>query len=286
MARWLRWQLGSRLLPGAVLTPFVEEVYLLVRPGMTGATGNVYCGLHEFEDMALVLHALRPDDLFVDIGANVGSYSMLGGAAGARVLAIEPIPRTFAWLTRNIAVNGLGEQVRALNLGLGRGEGRLRFTGGLDTVNHVLAEGELTGDALEVPVRTLDSVLDGQSPTLIKMDIEGFESEVLAGAVRTLADPGLLALMMERNGSGGGMGPMRRRSMRRCWGGGSRPSAIGRSSGCWSRCRGHVRGEGTRFTSGMRGGWRSGCGRRRGFDWGLAGRFEAAGPRWGARTGP
>ena len=206
MARWLRWQLGSRLLPGAVLTPFVEEVYLLVRPGMTGATGNVYCGLHEFEDMALVLHALRPDDLFVDIGANVGSYSMLGGAAGARVLAIEPIPRTFAWLTRNIAVNGLGEQVRALNLGLGRGEGRLRFTGGLDTVNHVLAEGELTGDALEVPVRTLDSVLDGQSPTLIKMDIEGFESEVLAGAVRTLADPGLLAVIMELNGSGGRYG--------------------------------------------------------------------------------
>lgn len=79
LSRWLRWQLGSRLLPGAVLLPFVDEVGLLVRPGMTGATGNVYCGLHEFEDMALVLHALRPDDLFVDIGANVGSYSMIGG---------------------------------------------------------------------------------------------------------------------------------------------------------------------------------------------------------------
>lgn len=77
--RWLRWQLGSRLLPGAVLVPFVEDVALLVKPGMTGATGNVYCGLHEFEDMALVLHALRPDDLFVDIGANIGSYAMLGG---------------------------------------------------------------------------------------------------------------------------------------------------------------------------------------------------------------
>jgi len=51
-------------------------------------------------------------------------------AAGARVLAIEPIPGTFAWLTRNIAVNGLGERVRALNLGLGRREGRLPFAGG------------------------------------------------------------------------------------------------------------------------------------------------------------
>ena len=206
LVRWLRWQVGSRLLPGAVWVPFVAEVGLLVRPGMTGATGNVYCGLHEFEDMALVLHALRPDDLFVDIGANVGSYALLGGAAGARVLAIEPIPTTFAWLTRNIAVNGLGERVRALNLGLGRGEGRLRFTVGLDTVNHVLAAGEAADGAVEVPVHPLDAVLAGQSPTLIKIDVEGFETEVLAGAERALADPGLLAVIMELNGSGGRYG--------------------------------------------------------------------------------
>ena len=178
LVRWLRWQVGSRLLPGPVLMPFVNDVRLIVAPGMTGATGNVYCGLHEFEDMALALHALRPGDLFVDIGANVGSYSMLGGAAGAQCLSIEPIPSTFAWLTRNIAVNGLGDRVQALNLGLGRGEGRLRFTGGLDTVNHVLAEGEVADDPLEVRVRTLDEVLDGQSPTLIKIDVEGFETEV------------------------------------------------------------------------------------------------------------
>lgn len=55
---------------------------------------------------------------------------------------------------------------------------------------------------MEVPVRTLDSVLDGASPALIKMDVEGFETEVLAGAERTLADPDLLAIIMELNGSG------------------------------------------------------------------------------------
>ena len=169
---------------------------------MTGATGNFYCGLHEFEDMALVLHALRPDDLFVDIGANVGSYTMLGGAAGATVLAIEPIPSTFSWLARNIRVNGLGERVRALNLGLGSDEGLLHFTGGLDTVNHVLASGESAEGVLEVPVRTLDAVLEGRSPNLIKIDVEGFETQVLAGAERALSDPGLSAVIMELNGSG------------------------------------------------------------------------------------
>ena len=85
LVRWLRWQVGSRLLPGPVVVPFVNNTSLIVRPGMTGATGNVYCGLHEFEDMALVLHALRSRDLFVDIGANVGSYTVLGGGQPARV---------------------------------------------------------------------------------------------------------------------------------------------------------------------------------------------------------
>ncbi len=44
---------------------------MVVEPGTTGATGNVYCGLHEFEDMALLLHILRKVDRFVDIGANI-----------------------------------------------------------------------------------------------------------------------------------------------------------------------------------------------------------------------
>ena len=57
LARWLRWQLGCRLLPGPAVVPFVNGLCLIVQRGMTGATGNVYCGLHEFEDMALVLHA-------------------------------------------------------------------------------------------------------------------------------------------------------------------------------------------------------------------------------------
>src|SRR5947207_3361417 len=85
VGRFVRWQIGSRLIGGKAAVPFVGPTRLLISRGMHGATGNYYCGLHEFEDMALVLHALRPGDLFFDVGANVGSYTVLaGGAAGAR----------------------------------------------------------------------------------------------------------------------------------------------------------------------------------------------------------
>ncbi len=82
--RVLRWQLAARLMPGRIALPFVEETWLFAQRGMTGATGNWYCGLHEVEEMAFVLHLLRVGEHFVDIGANIGSYTMLAGGGLAR----------------------------------------------------------------------------------------------------------------------------------------------------------------------------------------------------------
>jgi hypothetical protein len=94
--RWLRWQLGSRIVSGSVVVRFVDNTKLVVDPGMTGATGNIYCGLHEAHDMAFVLHFLRKDDLFLDVGANIGSYTVLAsGVVGAETICFEPVPTSF-----------------------------------------------------------------------------------------------------------------------------------------------------------------------------------------------
>ena len=108
LKRWFFWQLGSRLVPGPVAVNFVNGARLLVKPGMTGATQNIYCGLQEFEEMAFLLHFLRKDDLFLDIGANIGSYTILAASSvGARTMAVEPIPITFSVLIENILLNGV-----------------------------------------------------------------------------------------------------------------------------------------------------------------------------------
>lgn len=202
LGRVARWQVASRLMAGPIALPFVDGTSLFVSRGMTGATGNWYCGLHEVQDMAFVLHLLRPGDGFLDAGANVGTYTILAaGAAGARVTAVEPIPSTFAHLQRNIVLNGLEPLVHAVRCGLSNRAGRLRFTADLDTVNHVVADHEKV-PAVEVPVRTADDLLGGACPALIKIDVEGHEHPVLEGAARTLADARLLAVVMETNGSG------------------------------------------------------------------------------------
>ncbi len=199
---WFSWQLAARLLSGPTIVPFVNESKLLVSVGMTGATGNIYVGLAEFEEMAFLLHFLRQGDLFVDAGANVGVYTVLASCAiGCRSVAVEAQPATFLKLTDNLRLNDIGAKVEALNFALGEENGELRFTSELDTMNHVLAEGE-SAEAITVQVYPLDTVLEGRRPQLIKIDVEGFETLVIGGARETLVLPDQMAIIMELNGCG------------------------------------------------------------------------------------
>lgn len=201
LADLVRWQVGSRLVPGPVLVPLVDGARLAIEPGMRGATGAVYSGLHEFEDMAFVLHCLRPGDLFVDVGANVGSYAILAAAAaGADVLALEPGAVAFKRLRTNVMVNDVAGRVRTVQAAVGDRVGRARITSDADTMNQVAeAPGLMERPTDEVPLVTLDSVLEGEKPAVIKIDVEGYEAFVLRGAERTLNDPGLLAWVVEVN---------------------------------------------------------------------------------------
>lgn len=202
LSRFARWQLRSRLTAGAVAVPFVGETQLLVARGMTGATGNVYCGLHEFEDMGFVLHALRPGDRFVDVGANVGSYTVLAaGARRAEVIAVEPHPQAHARLLDNVRLNRLESRVRVENAAVGATPGRIAISSDLDTTNHVLSEHERAA-GLEVPMITLDEIAGDWGPFALKIDVEGYESEVLRGGAAVLRAPSLQAVVMELNGSG------------------------------------------------------------------------------------
>lgn len=193
------WQIVSRLRRDPIALPFVERTRLFATRGMTGATGNWYCGLHEHIDMAFVLHVLRRADHFLDIGANVGSYTILAAVTGAEVTSIEPISRTFRHLQRNVTMNGFDGVITTWQGGVSDTTGTKTFTSGLDTANHVRAASD-TGDSVDVPVTTIDSLLHGRIPTVIKIDVEGYEHHVLQGGRRTLADPRLLAVVVERSG--------------------------------------------------------------------------------------
>ncbi|PWB84028.1 MAG: FkbM family methyltransferase [Methylocystaceae bacterium] len=193
--RYAWWQTRSRL-QTEIEFDWIEGSKLIVKHGMTGATGNIYCGLHEFADMGFLLHLLQPGDVFIDVGANIGSYTILATAVcGSQAIAIEPDPNTMEALRRNIRANGKEGQVETVQAALGAAPGVVRFTVGHDTTNRISNRDD---EPLQsVPMLTLDSLAASKQPQLIKMDVEGFEAEVVAGASVTLKNSSLLAIITE-----------------------------------------------------------------------------------------
>lgn len=194
---WLKWQVGVRILRMPVVIPFIGDAKLIAELGMTGATGNIYTGLHEFWDMSFCLHILRKGDLFIDVGANIGSYTILASkVVGAKSISIEPIPKTFRHLQQNVNINEINSLVDCLCCAIGKENGSVKISSDKDTMNKVIY-GEYLGESLEVPVKALDDLLNSLNPTVIKIDVEGFEEEVIQGALSILESTSLLALLLE-----------------------------------------------------------------------------------------
>jgi FkbM family methyltransferase len=203
LSRFMRWQLGSRFFPAPVAVNLVDGARLLVSPGMIEAHRSVFAGLYEFSEMSFSLHLLREDELFVDVGANIGAYTVLAGAVvGAQCLTIEPVPATYARLIDNINLNRIGEKVQTFNIGIGEENRSLDFTTALDTQNHAVITGADQVEAVRVPIKKLDDVVGEREPLLLKIDVEGFETAVVAGARNVLSRESLLAVILELNGNG------------------------------------------------------------------------------------
>jgi FkbM family methyltransferase len=180
------------------IVPFVEDTRIALHPNGGSNRYKVTVGLFEFEEMVFVLHALRPSFLFVDVGANVGFYTVLaGGGVGASCLSLEPVPAPFDQLRTNVRLNELEENVDLRNVGVGAETGTLRFTDGAGENNRVVTDAEQTG--IEVPVTALDTLLDAdrEGMIVIKIEVEGWEAEVLRGAEQMLSRSGPLALIVE-----------------------------------------------------------------------------------------
>lgn len=197
--RFTYWQLRSRIFSKPRVYPWIGGSRFWLRRGWSGLTGNYYAGLNDFEEMAFLLHFLRRGDLFVDVGANMGSYTILAGAVShCRVVSYEPVQATYQSLVANVRLNQLEGNVVIRNAAVGATTGFLRMTSSLDATNHVtqcIDEGE------KVLAVTLDDDL-AETPILIKIDVEGYELEVLRSASRHLADPKLQAIIIELNGAG------------------------------------------------------------------------------------
>ncbi len=138
----------------------------------------------------LAKHARR----VLDIGANTGTYSLIACAAHpeTRVTAFEPVPRIRAQFTAAVAVNAYAGRCEIRNDAVSNECGTARFhvpAEALPTSSSLHPDGfrGLEGDHIEVPLTTIDALLaEDDAVDLVKIDVEGFEHQVLEGMERVL----------------------------------------------------------------------------------------------------
>src|SRR5262249_38568744 len=158
---------------------------------------NIVRGTYEASEIEFVRSVLRPGDIAIDAGADLGFFTIhmaaLVGAAG-RIHAFEPLESNLALLERSVAENRYQDRVRAHHAAVGATGGTATLTFPRETLNtggaYLLPDGgaPLAGNlTARVPLVALDD-LDITGPVrLIKMDVEGAEPQVLRGAMRLLA---------------------------------------------------------------------------------------------------
>jgi FkbM family methyltransferase len=204
----LYWPLAERLAPwpASASSPYMAvgggvPVVVTGKADFVGA--NVYRGLYERAEVRVFRKLLAPGDVFVDVGANLGYYtaiaSRLVGPSG-RVLAFEPSPLCFPRLSGLVDAGELGN-VELFHTAVGAAAGASTLYGhGIDNSGASTLRADIGGDGgdgVEVSVVRLDDVVPAGEIAVVKVDTEGFEEQVLAGAAGLFDDARVRFAMVE-----------------------------------------------------------------------------------------
>ena len=161
---------------------------------------SLFLGSHDYEPYAskLVMGLLRPGDVAVDVGAMIGYYTVILAKhvqAHGRVYAFEPDPDNFTLLESNVDMNGYAN-VTCRRAAVGAAAGRTKLWRAPTNRGDHHAFETPGREPVDVDVVALDDVIDG-SVDLVKIDVQGYESFVLAGMRGLIERSVELAMLVE-----------------------------------------------------------------------------------------
>lgn len=165
-----------------------------------------YCMFATYgHDLADILKSHGQDYQFVDIGANQGLYSLVAGLNPRcrRIVAFEPVPATFALLQANIAANGLEARASLQKLAIAAQAGQAQIkvsnvhsgTASLADQSSYHASETITIQTINAPM--VDEILASEWPSIVKVDVEGLEHEVIAELARSRSFAAMIGLFYE-----------------------------------------------------------------------------------------
>lgn len=196
---------GTYLGDGVAVTYLADETPIFTNSNDYGPPMNFLIGgRYEPENHDMLMSFLKPDSLVLDIGANVGFYTLAFARRlrrPGRVIAFEPHPQLAELVRRSIHINGLHDMVQVHQCGLSD-EARqavFHFPAGHLGGGHVTSGPADGGTNVTAPLVRLDDFLpDGTEVDIVKMDVEGHELPALAGMVRTIRQSPHMVILMEK----------------------------------------------------------------------------------------
>jgi FkbM family methyltransferase len=202
--RALLWQVSKRLTGRHLDLPVFGGLILRCYPNSTSASAMIYSGgMADYDEMNFIRRYLRPGDGFIDIGANIGVYTLLAASIvgeRGRVESFEPGIQAVERLRENVQMNRLS-QVTIHPVAVGERTEIVRFQSGRDTTNRMAgASGEVPGESKEVQCIDLDSRFQNVAFAMGKIDIEGAEPAALRGASSMLERFNPPVWLLEING--------------------------------------------------------------------------------------
>jgi FkbM family methyltransferase len=204
-ARLARRLLGDGLTTEDVIVRARDASVFLV-PSLSDSVGfHLFIdGVYEPTEIGWVLGRLAPGDVFVDVGANIGVFTVAASnrvGPDGRVVAVEASPRVAAYLAHNIARNALTNVTICQVAAEAHSDCAVQF---YDAPIGRFGSGALTseygGTAIQVPSKRLDDLLSQinlADVKVLKVDVEGFEERVLRGAERLLRQAKPPAVLFE-----------------------------------------------------------------------------------------
>lgn len=198
-----KWQIMKRFISKYVDIDVFNALKLRCYPDSPSASLVIYCNeLPDYHEMKFMHRYLRPGDSFLDIGANIGVYSLYAASCigmEGRVVAFEPGPKAHSRLLENISLNQL-HNVVAHAFAVGNKSGSIDFLADCDTTNRIQSKEDFDIPTIKVPIVRLDDVINFDC-ALGKMDIEGAELIALQGAEELLRAANPPIWLLELNGS-------------------------------------------------------------------------------------
>lgn len=204
LARLVNWQIRKRFFQTDL--PFTYHGFTLpgFRDSHSMSAAYYFAGFPDWSEMRFMQDYLRPEDRFLDIGANVGLYSIFAAAlvgVKGHVDAFEPASIPANRLQRAVELNQLSDRISIHRLVVTDETGQVEFGFAADDCqSHVRRPGEEHGDAVSVHAVRLDDYCRGRFYAMAKLDIEGHEPVALSGAAGMLANGNPRVMQIEMAG--------------------------------------------------------------------------------------